>query len=163
MDEQRLRVVTGGAAWGRPTRGEPRWPATLAVLVASVLYLTLPERLQLPLGPPALWSLEKWLMPVLQVALLLPLSVAAPRRRPHEPRWQPDFHFPQMTTPGCAPDPWAPGFVDYLYVSFTNATAFSPTDTMPLTPAAKGLMLVQSLISLLTIALVAARAVNILS
>ncbi len=50
--------------------------------------------------------------------------------------------------------------MDYLYVSFTNATAFSPTDTMPLTPWAKVLMLVQSLASLLTIALVAARAVN---
>jgi len=53
--------------------------------------------------------------------------------------------------------------MDYLYVSFTNATAFSPTDTMPLTPWAKALMLVQALASLLTIALVAARAVNILS
>ena len=67
-----------------------------------------------------------------------------------------------MVTPACTPEPWAPGFVDYLYVAFTNATAFSPTDTMPLTPWAKALMLVQSLISLLTIALVAARAVNIL-
>jgi hypothetical protein len=68
-----------------------------------------------------------------------------------------------MTTPGCATDRWSPSFVDYAYVSFTNATAFSPTDTMPLTPAAKALMTVQALASLLTIALVAARAVNILS
>ena len=58
---------------------------------------------------------------------------------------------------------WSPGFIDYLYVSFTNATAFSPTDTMPLTPRAKILMMVESAISLLTIALVAARAVNILA
>ena len=56
----------------------------------------------------------------------------------------------------------SPGFVDYLYVAFTNATAFSPTDTMPLTPLAKMLMLVQSAASLLTVALVAGRAVNIL-
>ncbi len=57
---------------------------------------------------------------------------------------------------------WTPSFIDYTYVAFTNATAFSPTDTMPLTPWAKALMTVQSLASLLTIALVAARAVNIL-
>ncbi len=73
----------------------------------------------------------------------------------------PDFLFPQMSTPGSAPG-WAPRFIDYLYTSFTNATAFSPTDTMPLTPSAKLLMMVESLASLLTVALVIARAVNIL-
>ena len=73
----------------------------------------------------------------------------------------PDFLFPQMTTPGSAPG-WAPQFLDYLYTSFTNATAFSPTDTMPLTSRAKMLMMVQSLASLLTVALVISRAVNIL-
>jgi hypothetical protein len=57
---------------------------------------------------------------------------------------------------------WLPDFVDYIYVSYTNATAFSPTDTMPLTRWAKTLMLVQSAAALLTIALIAARAVNIL-
>ena len=67
-----------------------------------------------------------------------------------------------MVTPQCAPPHWSPSFLDYLYVSGTNATAFSPTDTMPLTPWAKMLMLMQALASLLTIALVAARAVNIL-
>lgn len=74
----------------------------------------------------------------------------------------PDFLFPQMITPACAVAPWSPGFVDYLYVSFTTATAFSPTDTMPLTAWAKILMVTQSLASLLTVVLVAARAVNIL-
>ena len=73
----------------------------------------------------------------------------------------PDFLFPQMSTPGSARG-WAPRFIDYLYTSFTNATAFSPTDTMPLTSSAKLLMMVQSLASLLTVALVIARAVNIL-
>lgn len=57
---------------------------------------------------------------------------------------------------------WEPSFFDYLYVSLTNSTAFSPTDTMPLTHAAKSLMSVQALISLLTVVLVTARAVNIL-
>jgi hypothetical protein len=73
-----------------------------------------------------------------------------------------DFLFVQSTM-GASEGGWSPGFVDYLFLSFTNATAFSPTDTMPLTPRAKLLMMVQSGISLLTIALVAARAVNILS
>jgi hypothetical protein len=68
-----------------------------------------------------------------------------------------------MTTPGCAAEHWTPSFIDYFYVAFTNATAFSPTDTLPLTPWAKMLMLVQAATSLLTITLVAARAVNILS
>ncbi len=74
----------------------------------------------------------------------------------------PAFLFPQMTQGGIAPDDWQPTFFDYLYTSYTNATAFSPTDTMPLTAWAKGLMLLQSAVSLATIALVVARAVNIL-
>jgi hypothetical protein len=73
----------------------------------------------------------------------------------------PDFLFPQMTQPGLAPR-WRPGFVDYLYTSYTNATAFSPTDTMPLSAMAKLLMAIQSLIALTTILLVVARAVNVL-
>ncbi len=68
-----------------------------------------------------------------------------------------DFQFPQSGRAN-----WKPTFFDYLYVSLTNSTAFSPTDTMPLTHFAKGLMSVQALISLLTVVLVTARAVNIL-
>jgi uncharacterized membrane protein len=78
----------------------------------------------------------------------------------------PDFLFPQMQVDlkRVAVDPnWKPGFVDYLYVSFTNALAVSPTDTMPLTHWAKMLMLVQSLISFTTVALILARSVNILN
>jgi len=179
-----------------------------------------------------------WLMPVLELVILIPLTLTAPRRLPHENRMQqwmavasiaivnianfaslylliwtllfngksvdgkqllyssvaiwatniivfglwyweidrggpddrlrddheaPDFLFPQMTAPGCTYDGWAPRFIDYLYVAFTNATAFSPTDTMPLTPMAKVLMMLQSLCSLATIAIVASRAINILS
>ncbi len=73
----------------------------------------------------------------------------------------PDFLFPQMSTPELVED-WEPTFVDYLYVSFTNATAFSPTDTMPLARWAKGLMGLQAAVALSTTALVVARAVNIL-
>jgi uncharacterized membrane protein len=73
-----------------------------------------------------------------------------------------DFQFPQMDNPKFAPDGWRPGFLDYLYTSFTNSTAFSPTDTMPLTHTAKVVMAIQSLTALLTVGLVIARAVNIL-
>jgi uncharacterized membrane protein len=225
------------AAWGAPADSEPRWPASLAVLAALALYITLDVRFQLPFGPHALRPIERWVTPALEMALLLPLSVRAPRRHRDEPKWaridavaliallnlsnvislgllvdsllhgskasgswlffsavdiwltnvlvfalwyweldrggphersspqhrEPDFLFPQMSTPGCVPQGWRPLFVDYLYVAFTNATAFSPTDTMPLTRWAKLLMLAQSLTSLLTVSMVAARAVNILS
>jgi uncharacterized membrane protein len=67
-----------------------------------------------------------------------------------------------MSQPDLAPPEWEPMYFDYLYTSFTNATAFSPTDVMPLSRWAKMLMLVQSAVSLLTVALVVARAVNIL-
>jgi hypothetical protein len=67
-----------------------------------------------------------------------------------------------MSEPRLAPADWHPGFVDYLYTSYTNATAFSPTDTLPLTATAKLLMAAQSSIALITILLVVARAVNVL-
>jgi len=74
----------------------------------------------------------------------------------------PDLMFPQMASPELAPPEWEPQFVDYLYLAFTNATAFSPTDVMPLARWAKLTMLVQSAVSLAVGALVIARAVNIL-
>ena len=73
-----------------------------------------------------------------------------------------DFLFPQHTEPVLLAGGWHPMFLDYLYVSFTNATAFSPTDTMPLSRWAKMLMLVQSAMSLALAVMVVARAVNIL-
>ena len=74
----------------------------------------------------------------------------------------PDFLFPQMSDDTIEPRGWRPHFIDYLYVSLTNATAFSPTDTMPLTPMAKSVMGLQSIVSLVTIGLIVSRAVNIL-
>jgi hypothetical protein len=73
-----------------------------------------------------------------------------------------DFLFPQMINAQPDKPAWTPGFIDYFFVSFTNATAFSPTDTLPLTPRVKLLMAVEATASLLTVGLVAARAVNIL-
>jgi len=216
MDRQPIPIPAdkGDAAWGAPARGEALWPARLAVLATVLLYVILPEGLTLGIA-------LKWGVTIVEVALLIPLAVAAPRLRTEARSWvrpvsvaliavvnlanaislvllvdallhggsnlghvhltgpllilaaieiwltnvlifalwyweldrggpgarrdprhrEPDFLFPQMVTPVCSPGPWAPGFVDYLYVAFTNATAFSPTDTMPLTPWAKALML----------------------
>lgn len=90
------------------------------------------------------------------------LDRGGPAARGLTARCSPDFLFAQMTL-GEAPQQWSPGFIDYLFLAFTNATAFSPTDTLPLSGRAKLLMMAQSGISLATIALVAARAVNILA
>ena len=73
-----------------------------------------------------------------------------------------DFAFPQNSDPEVKAKGWVPRFTDYLYVAYTNASAFSPTDTMPLTHRAKLLMLLQSSVSITTLLLVAARSVNIL-
>ncbi len=77
------------------------------------------------------------------------------------------FLFPQMMMDQeirkqMGEDKWSPGFIDYLFLAFNTSTAFSPTDVPVLSPWAKAMMIVQSVISLATIALLAARAVNIL-
>ncbi len=115
-------------------------------------------------GPELLWSsVSIWVTNIIVFALWYwELDRGGPDERQKPWHCAPDFLFPQMTTPGCAADNWSPGFVDYAYVAFTNATAFSPTDTMPLSAWSKALMMVQSVTSLATITLVAARAVNIL-
>ncbi len=74
----------------------------------------------------------------------------------------PDLLFPQMTSPDMAAHDWEPAYFDYLYTSFTNASAFSPTDTMPLSRWTKMVFMAQSVVSLVAAALVVARAVNIL-
>ena len=208
---------------------EPHWPASLAVIGAIGLYMTLPDQLI---------AVSRYVLPALEACLLVPLTFGVRTRHETERRiirvaslvliglvnlanvislvllthdlvgggqvsghvlilaaiqiwltnvlifglwyWEldrggpgnrvgnrpspPDFLFPQMTNPeACEVRDWRPSFLDYLFVSFTNATAFSPTDTMPLSEGAKLLMAVQSLASLITVALVAARAVNILT
>jgi uncharacterized membrane protein len=207
---------------------EATWPATLAVLAAIALYVTLPD--SLVLGP-------VWIVPALEGAILIPLTLIRPHRHASESgrtrmaaivliaianlgnvaslallihllvgglhisgrtlvfsaiqiyltnvlifglwyweidgggpaarlaRRSPyrDFLFPQMNATEQAPPGWRPEFIDYLYVSLTNATAFSPTDTMPLTRKVKLLMGIQCVASLLIVALVAGRAVNILT
>lgn len=207
-------------------RYEPRWPASLSLLVCAGLYVVLPTRLVV--GP-------RWLVPALVVLPLIPLSLRR-HRRPDDAAWVhnlcialvalvtvansvsvvllahhllsahvsagrsliysaisvwitnvivfglwfwemdrggphvragndarfPDIQFPQMENPSLAPDGWRPRYWDYLYTSFANGTSFAPADAMPLTSRAKALWALESVTSLVTIAVVAARAVNIL-
>ena len=208
--------------------GEARWPMASAVLAAIVLTILLPDPIRI--GP-------RWLLPLLEGALLVILIAADPvriNRRSHEIRivsivlvsvlvlatlwstslliddlirggpetnsatellaagtaiwfsniiafallyWEVDsggaaarahripehgdLAFPQQINPRLAQPDWRPRFVDYLYLGFTNATAFSPTDVMPLAPWAKLTMAVQSFISIAILGLVIARAVNV--
>jgi hypothetical protein len=75
----------------------------------------------------------------------------------------PDLAFPQILTPGIGPPDWRPQFVDYLYLGFTNAFAFSPADVMSLAPWAKLLMAIQAIESVAILVLVVGRAVNVLA
>jgi hypothetical protein len=220
--------------------GELRLPAALAIIVAVALYAALPNRLVI--GPP-------YLVPVLELALLVPLLMVNPGRLNRENLWlrrtsitlvlviaaantaalwlllhallteknsdlgsplivgaaqvwvtniivyglvfweldrggpvvrtqrareelpPADFRFPQdedhdatteVAKRSAVRSGWLPGFVDYLYVSVTNSTAFSPTDTMPLSPRAKLLMTLEAMSAMVTMVLVIARGVNLL-
>lgn len=216
-------------AWRRRTKGEHRWPTVLAIAVAIVLQVRLPDEF-MPVSP--------WLLPGIETLLGVVLLVTNPFRIDRESRvlrvigigllsilgiatawsvvvlviglvdnrfgndatglllaggsvivtniitsalfyWEfdrggpaaramgrkqrPDFLFAEMTAAPDMVDPeWEATFVDYLYLAFTNSTAFSPTDTLPLTSWAKLTMLFQSAISVITVVLVVARAVNVL-
>jgi uncharacterized membrane protein len=91
------------------------------------------------------------------------LDGGGPLDRERGVRRFPDLAFPQQLNPVIAPPGWRPIFGDYLYLGFTNATAFSPTDVMPLAQWAKVAMGTQAIISLTLLSLVIARAVNVLS
>lgn len=86
-----------------------------------------------------------------------------PGERQRIEKYEQDFVFPQNQHESYKHPDWKPTFIDYLYVSSSNAMTFGPTDTNPMSRRAKVLMLVQSSVSLIAIALVAARAVNILA
>jgi uncharacterized membrane protein len=207
-------------------RRSHRWPASAALLVCAGLYLFLPTRLSV--GP-------TWILPVLIVLPLIPLSIRK-HRHPDDAKWvrrltvslialinianvismallvhhllhgkvthgreliysavavwitnvivfalwywevdrggpakrgtdqeEPaDMQFPQMENPQFAPKKWLPTFFDYLYTAFSNGTSFAPADAMPLTLRMKFLFASEAIVSLITIAVVAARAVNIL-
>ncbi len=159
--------------WQRIAR-QRRWIRRLALLLTALvtimnfgsLLLLVRQLLVGHLGAPGqtllLDALNIWATNVIAFALWYwSIDRGGPASKGITPVGEDDFLFPQMTLKGC--EDWSPGFPDYLYLSFTNATAFSPTDTMPLSDRAKMLMMAESAISLLTLALVAARAVNILN
>jgi uncharacterized membrane protein len=101
-----------------------------------------------------------WLTNIITFGLLFwMLDEGGPRVRAERGRLDPDFQFPQDA---AGRSDWSPRLSDYLYVSLTNAIAVSPTDTMPLTRRAKGMMAVESLISYAVVILVVSRAVNVL-
>ena len=90
------------------------------------------------------------------------LDGGGPAGRIARPAPYPDFQFPQTLTDGLAAPGWRPHFADHLYLAFTNVVAFSPTDTLPLTRKAKGLMALQSMISVCVLVVVLSRVINIL-
>jgi hypothetical protein len=88
----------------------------------------------------------------------------ARRLDPHTPDGRPDFVFSEMDSGRpYTPEDWTPGFLDYVALAVTTATAFSAADTMPISQQAKALMSTQALISLVTLGLIISRAVGILS
>jgi hypothetical protein len=118
-----------------------------------------------PTGPGELLSTGAaiWLTNVIAFALIYwDLDRGGPAARAAGVRDRPDFLFAQMQNPELAQRDWEPTWVDYLYLSFTNVTAFSPTDVLPLSRWAKLIMMVQSAVALVVVLLVVARAVNVL-
>jgi len=141
----------------------------LAMIAASVTVLLVVELVE---GAPDLRDASTllaagalvWIDVHLTFALLYwELDGGGSAERLHNLREYPDLAFPEHMNPRLAPPGWRPIFVDYFYLGFTNATAFSPTDVMPLARWAKLLMTVQAVMSILILALVIANAVNLLN
>jgi hypothetical protein len=108
-------------------------------------------------------SVAIWVANVLTFSLLYwQLDGDGPSARARQGSVTPDWLFPQAATPEDMPPDWRPLFLDYLFLGYTTATAFSPTDALPLTRRAKMLMMLESMISLLTLVIVLARAINVL-
>jgi len=108
-------------------------------------------------------SIAVWITNILMFSLLYwEIDRGGPEPRANKAWKKPDWLFPQEEAQENVPAGWRPTFVDYLFMGFTTATAFSPTEAVPLTPRAKLLMMLESTISLITLVMVGARAINIL-
>ncbi len=108
-------------------------------------------------------SISAWVSNVLAFSLLYwRIDRGGPEARMNNAASRPDWLFPQTGVPDEAPLNWLPTYVDYLFLAFNTATAFSPTDTLPLTSRAKLLTMFESAVSLCTLIVVAARAINLL-
>lgn len=165
----------GGVAW---SHGDPRWVrferrVTLLFCMvmgsSSVMTLAFVVRAMLEEAPASsgLVLLSSgtavWVTNVLVFSLLYwQMDRGGPEARAEHPDVRPDWQFPQTQATDVAPAGWLPSYVDYLALAFSTATAFSPADVLPMTARAKGLMMLESLISLVAIVIVAARAINVL-
>jgi len=108
-------------------------------------------------------SVAIWVANVLTFSLLYwQIDQGGPYARASKSTQKPDWVFPQPATPEDLPPDWRPLFLDYLYLGYNTATAFSPTDALPLTHRAKMLMMIESTISLLTMVIILSRAINII-
>lgn len=108
-------------------------------------------------------SIALWSTNVLIFAIVYwRIDRGGPEARANQAPTPPDWLFPQGTVPELAPRGWCPSFIDYFFLAFCTATAFSPTDALPLTSRAKALMMLESVLSLVTIIAVLARAINTL-
>jgi len=135
----------------------PGMVAVLSALVRTIVFRPVISGFHLLTS-----SIELWVMNVFVFSLAYwQLDRGGPAARTGSESVEPDWRFPQQAPEGGPPG-WRPMYADYLFLSFCTATAFSPTDTLPMTRRAKMLMMVESTISLATILLVAARAVGIL-
>jgi uncharacterized membrane protein len=132
--------------------------ASMALLVHELLHSRVSQGRQLIYAAVAVWITNV----IVYGVWFWEIDRGGPHRRAGDPALLADLQFPQMENPGLAPPDWRPRFADYLYTSFANGTSFAPADAMPLTLRAKALFASESLVSLITIAVVAARAVNIL-
>lgn len=159
--------------------GEPKWTRAITIWmlvvinfanIYSVVFLV--HRLLFPKGISTIGSNGRqlifnaviiWVTNVIIFGLWYwELDRGGPGVRGTSQEGWPDFQFPQMENPKLAEPDWRPRFLDYLYVSLTNSAAFSPTDAMPLTRRAKGLMAISAIVSMITVLVVASRAINIL-
>ena len=108
-------------------------------------------------------SIAVWATNVLIFSLVYwRIDRGGPEARANQATPKPDWLFPQQAAPELAPNGWCPSFIDYFFLAFCTGTAFSPTDALPLTSRAKVLMMLESVLSLVTIIAVLARAINIL-
>jgi uncharacterized membrane protein len=136
--------------------------ASLVATVVLIVALVGASTDQLSAGDLLVHALVVWLTNLIVFGLLFwELDAGGPVRRAIEGRATPDFQFPQDENRELARPGWRAGLADYTYLSLTNAMAFSPTDAMPLSRQAKGLMAAESLLSNIIVVLVIARAVNV--
>ncbi len=164
-----LVSLTHGRPFWRKTERLVEFVAVGAALVfnATNLLMAAYELVEVPakLEPVTLFytSIGIWTGNVLIFTLIYWLvDGGGPDARLNRRTRYPDFEFPAMDDNAYIAPNWLAGMVDYLFLAFTTSTAFSPTEAMPLTPRAKVLVMIQSSISLITIAIVAARTINIL-